>query len=244
MKIISKLARITCGSIRSEDGFTLIEIMLVVALLGITSAMFATVYGATITRSSAVNDQNVLQTEVRAGLNQLVGDLREASYGDTTVPIIAFSNNSITFYSPDRKAPYTIRRIKYWLDGSTLKRQVTVSTGFNSTTLTWNGLTTDTGTISSVVSSVQAPAITAISGYPRSGWSSGQIFKYCTQSPRDMTPLTISTSKDPITWTCSDPGTDASKVASIITRVVVSANPRSTKYTYGAVATLRWISQA
>jgi prepilin-type N-terminal cleavage/methylation domain-containing protein len=226
--------------IRSESGFTLIELLIVIVLLGITSAMFAVTYGATITRSSAVNGQNILQTEARASLNQLVGDLRDATYGDSTVPIIAFNQSSLTFYSPDRKAPYSIRRVKYWLEGSALKRQVTPSTGFNSTTLQWGGLGTDTGPINTLVTPVQAPAISATAGYPRSAWDSGQIFKYCTQSPRDMTPLVTSTSKDPITWTCTDPGTVASNVKSIVVRVVVSAGPRSTKYTYGAVATLRW----
>jgi prepilin-type N-terminal cleavage/methylation domain-containing protein len=240
MTITSKLTKKKRGSIHSEGGFTLIELLIVVSLLGITSAMFAVTYGATVTRNAEVSGQNILQTEVRSSLNQFVSDLRDATYGDSTVPIIAFSANSITFYSPDRNKPYRIRRVKYWLVGSALKRQATLSTGFNSTTLKWDGLGADTGTVQTIIASVQAPPISATAGYPLSGWASNQIFKYCTQSPRDMAPLAISTSKDPITWNCSDPGTNASNIKSIVARVVVSANARSAKYTYGAVATLRW----
>lgn len=232
-----KLGNLRTGHILSEEGFTLIETMVVVVLLGITSAMFATVFGTTVTRSSEVSDQNVLQTEVRASLNNVVEDLRSATRGDSTTPILDNTNSSITFYSPDRIAPNNLRKVKYWWDGTALKRQMTMVTSYDP-----NGAPIDpgdTGPVATIVPSVAAPPIPNQGDAPNSGWQSGQVFKYCGQNPNDMAPLEESEAPDPITWTCTAP-TNKANIKTIIVRATVSANPRSSRYTYGAVATLRW----
>ena len=140
-----------------EGGFTLIELLVVVVLVGITSAMFATTLGAFVNRSTDVQDQNILQTSVRATLNQLVSDVRDASYGDTTVPIISYTATSISFYSPDRLGH--MRRIKYWVGGSSadwyMYRQVTTST--NTGGPPWTGISSDTGPIETLFDSIQNP---------------------------------------------------------------------------------------
>jgi prepilin-type N-terminal cleavage/methylation domain-containing protein len=242
-------SRTLCSRLARQSGFTLIEMVIVVALLGILSAAFSVALEASVTRSSAVSDQNVLQTEVRAWLNTMVEDFRSATKGDdsnavppwTGSPIIVATNSKITFYSPDRLAPDKMRRISYWLDGSTLKRQVAMST--NSDGPPWTGIDDahDTGTIESVVTNVQAPPIAAQPGAPNSAWASGQIFKYCGQNPSDMEALAESTAPDPITWTCTPVSADQART--IVVRLAVTPSPRSSTYTYGAVATLRWNSQ-
>lgn len=235
--------------VRSERGFTLVELLMVVVLIGITSAMFATTFGTTISRSSEVSDQNVLQTEVRAALNSVVDDIRSATLGDSTFPILAgYGDSTITFYSPDRLSPDKMRKVKYFLQGSNcgvsecaLMRQVTYSTNSMpvcSPTCAWTWPGTDSPA-QVLVPSIQAPAVAPQAGAPQSGWSAGQIFKYCAQNPLDLRPLEESTYPDPITWTCTSPGT-AANIKTIVFRAAISANPRSTKYNYGAVATLRW----
>lgn len=208
-----------------EGGFTLIELLVVVVLVGITSAMFATTLGAFVNRSTDVQDQNILQTSVRATLNQLVSDVRDASYGDTTVPIISYTSSSISFYSPDRLGH--MRRIKYWVGGSSadwyMYRQVTTST--NTGGPPWTGISSDTGPIETLFDSIQNPT---------------SVFQYCTQTPRDMALApTNSTSSQLITWQCTAP-TAASNLKTMVAQVAITANPTSTPYYYGAVATLRW----
>jgi type II secretory pathway pseudopilin PulG len=225
-----------------ESGFTVIELALVITLLGITSAMFSVVYGTTIKRSSDISKQSILQTEMRAALNGMVEDLRSSTTGDSvTHPIIAATNNSITFYSPDRLAPNKMRRVKYWLAGAEIKRQVTMST--NSAGPPWTGIATDTGPIRTVVSSIYAPEIPAQPDAPQSGWASGQIFKYCAENPIDLKPLEASEDPDPITWSCTSPGADLTNIKTIVIRAAFSATLTSTRYTYGAVSTLRWTKE-
>lgn len=218
------------AAIRREGGFTLIELMVVMVLIGITTAMFEETFSAFVNRSSQVQAQNISQTEVRAGLNQLVSDVRDASPGDATnVPFVSMpTTTQMIFYSPDRLNPFHMRRIKYWVNGTTLMRQVTTSTNTSTTGPPWTGITADTGPIWTLFGSIQNP-------------TSIPVFKYCTQTPRDMALDTTNspTSPLPITWACSTPSAVAN-VKTVIVNAGIAANPSSPDYYYGAVATLRW----
>jgi prepilin-type N-terminal cleavage/methylation domain-containing protein len=221
-------------TIGSEDGFTLIELLVVIVMIGITTAMFETTFGIVINRSSQVQAQNILQTEVRAEVNQLVTDLRNSTVGDASSPIISYSDSEVKFYSPDRLAPNKMRIVRYFLEGNKLKRQVAMST--NSNGPPWTGIDPATNA-GPIVSSMSAP----LSGdTTKGGWAAGQIFKYCIQSPPDMTiDSSNSTSPELITWSCKKP-TIATDVKTVVVRVVVSANSSSEQFNYGAVATVRW----
>lgn len=234
--------RRTARIVFDAGGFTLIELLIVVVLLGITSAMFATVYGTTVDRSSEVQAQNIAQTEVRAALNRLVSDLRNATTGSKIAPVTSYSANSITFYSPDRRpsstpsAQINLLKIKYWLTtGNILKRQATPVTAYSTT----DGSPIDPGDTGpiQVVATVKAPATGVVS---EGGWAAGAIFKYCVQSPPDMViDPHNETSPELITWSCQTPAS-AAQVKTVVIRAVVSPNSQSTQYNYGAVATLRW----
>jgi prepilin-type N-terminal cleavage/methylation domain-containing protein len=223
------------AALGSEGGFTLIELLVVVVLIGITSAMFGDTFSAVVNSSSQVQSQNILQTEVRASLNELVSDLRTASYGDTTSPIDnSFGATYITFYSPDRQTPPHMRKIRYWLDGTTLKRQEILSTNTDGPPWTRNGTDLTNITLPTVSDPVQI-----LFGSIRNPLAA-PVFKYCIQSPPDMTiDPSNATSPELITWSCTA-ATSAALVKTVIVRTVVSTLTSSVQYNYGAVATIRW----
>jgi prepilin-type N-terminal cleavage/methylation domain-containing protein len=231
---------------RDKRGFTLIEIIVVMVLLGVVTTMFSATYTTTVNRSSHVQAQNIAQTEVRAALNRLVSDLRNATTGGTTAPIYSAGASSISFYSPDELAPnsttgqVTLRMITYSINTSNvLQRQVTNVTSYDS-----NGNPVypgNTGTIQRL-----STVLTPLTGDPANGgWSAGQMFKYCQQSPPNMAiDPSNATSPELITWSCQTPDVNTSSgradIKTIVARAVVSPYSNSERFTYGAVATLRW----
>lgn len=226
MSATASRLRTAAAFLRREHGFTISELLIVVALLEFTMAMFATTFGTIVNRNSKIRDQNVYMTQVRGTLNQFVTDLRNASYGDITVPISAFSATSITFYSPDRMQPFHLRNITYAVSGNTLTRQVTISTNTNGPPWTWPATA---GPVETVFTGIANPS---------------SVFKFCTQTPRDMAvDPSIPSSPDLITWKCSAAAT-ASDVRTVIVKVQITPNTTTTTagvmYSYEAVATLRW----
>jgi len=229
----SSAIRRRLAALGSEGGFTLIELLVVVVLIGITSTMFETTFGTVVNSSSQVQSQNILQTEVRASLNQLVADLRYATYGDTTTPVDAsFGANYLTFYSPDHQTPSHMRKIRYWIDGTTLKRQEIKST--NTDGPPWNRNGTD---LKSITLPTVSDPVTILFGSIRNPLT---IFRYCVQAPPDMKiDINNPTSPELITWSCTET-TSAAAVKTVIVRTVVSTLTSSVQYNYGAVATIRW----
>lgn len=117
-------------TLRSEEGFTVMELMVSIAVLGIFFAAFSTVVSSAIRHGSEVQEQAVLQTEVRAAVDSLVADLRQATIaGDTSLSRISTATGTqITFLSPDRAQPMHLRRISYRVTGGELQRALATST--------------------------------------------------------------------------------------------------------------------
>jgi prepilin-type N-terminal cleavage/methylation domain-containing protein len=114
---------------RRQDGFTLSEMLAALALIGAMFAMFAAVVSSTIKHDSEVREQTTLQTEVRAAIEMLAGELRQAYSGDDTVaPLESISATQITFLSPDRAQPFHMRRISWRLASGKLERAFAAST--------------------------------------------------------------------------------------------------------------------
>ena len=65
---------------------------------------------------------------MRAAVDGLAADLRQAQCNGTTPPVTTASGTQVTFYSPDRAAPYHLRQVSYRLASSQLDRAFAAST--------------------------------------------------------------------------------------------------------------------
>ncbi len=123
------MTRLLLHRLRREGGFTLSEMLVVLAILGILVAAFTALLSATITHSTEIQEQDVTQTEVRAAVDRLAADLRQAYSGDSaTAPVESATGTTIQFLSPDRVQPFHLRRIAYRLSGGVLERAIATST--------------------------------------------------------------------------------------------------------------------
>ena len=111
-----------------QDGFTLIELVEAMALLGILTATVAVVLTSLVRQSNDVHEQSVLQTEIRPAVDRLAQDLRQAYGGEGVTPIETVGDTTLTFLSPDRAEPFHVRRIAYRVSGLRLERAVATST--------------------------------------------------------------------------------------------------------------------
>lgn len=198
----------------------MIEMIVSMALLAILVEVFATTFTTTVNINAEVRDQNLAQVEVRAGLNRVVNDLRDATYGNATAtPIAAKSATSVTLYSPDRMQPAHMRQITYSVNGTTFQRQETVSTNTNGPPWTWGATTTQT-----LFDRLQNPT---------------SVFTYCTQTPTTDLHVSTTSNSDPITWTCTPPSTLADIKTVIVNAKVATTGSPTRVYSYESVATLR-----
>jgi prepilin-type N-terminal cleavage/methylation domain-containing protein len=114
--------------LRQEDGLTLSELLVVLAIMGIILAALAGVLSMSITQSSQIQEQSILQTEVRATLDTMAREIRQAYTGDTSYPIETATTTALQFRSPDKAVPAHNRRIAYRLSGGQIDRAQTAST--------------------------------------------------------------------------------------------------------------------
>ena len=128
-RIAHTMARVA-DRLRAEGGFTLIEMLTSIAVLGFLFAMFSTVMSSSVRHGGDIQERAVLQTEVRAAVDTLVADLRQSTIaGDTTLARVSTATaTQLTFLSPDRATPMRLRRISYQVSGGQLQRALSTST--------------------------------------------------------------------------------------------------------------------
>ncbi len=116
-------------AVRSERGITLMEMTVSIAVLGILFAAFTTVVGSSIRHGDEIQEQAVLQTEIRSAVDRMAADLRQATNaGDTSLPRVSTATSTqLTFLSPDRLATMHLRRISYQVTGGKLQRALATS---------------------------------------------------------------------------------------------------------------------
>jgi prepilin-type N-terminal cleavage/methylation domain-containing protein len=117
--------------LRSARGFTVMELLVTLAIIGVAFTVFAVVISSTVRNSGEAREDAVLQGEVRAAVERLATDLRQAYTGDGSSPIETMTATQITFLSPDRATPLHNRRISYRLSSGVLERAQATSSNTN-----------------------------------------------------------------------------------------------------------------
>jgi type II secretory pathway pseudopilin PulG len=198
--------------LREESGMTMTELVDVMAILGIIVAVLALVVSMSIRQSSQIQDQSVLQSEVRAAVDTLARDLRQAYTGDGSYPIEAATGTTLQFLSPDRAMPFHNRRIAYRLAGGRIDRALTTSSDTDGPP--WSGL-----------------AWTSIGSVPSASWAT-QV-----DSVRNSTLFTYYGKTGGLLTGTITPS-DVYRVK--ITVTVATGGAPARQFTYATSASLRW----
>ena len=105
-----------------KKGFTIIETLLIIF---ITTLVFVAVSWAIISfyrANSYIIQQSYAINSARKGIERMIKEIREATYSDTgAYPIVSATSTEFIFYS-DIDKDRNIERIRYFLDGTILKR--------------------------------------------------------------------------------------------------------------------------
>jgi prepilin-type N-terminal cleavage/methylation domain-containing protein len=139
----------------SDAGFTLTEMLVVMVFLAMITAAFSLLFSATIRHNSEITEQSVTQGELRAAVDKMTSEAREAYIGDGTSAITAVSSSQMTFTFPDRQTPFHLVRVSYRVSGGSLQRAFEVSTNTDGPPWTWavGGTPTNWATVAPNVTS-------------------------------------------------------------------------------------------
>jgi prepilin-type N-terminal cleavage/methylation domain-containing protein len=119
------------GALRSEAGFTIVEMLSAMAVFALVLGMFSVVLSSAIRHSGEVEQQTNLQVEARSAITTVAQDLRQVYDGDddlATSPIVSVGANQLTILSPDRQLPFHLRKITYRMNAGRFERAFLTST--------------------------------------------------------------------------------------------------------------------
>lgn len=124
---------------RDERGFTLPELLVAMTLLAIVLGAFGQMLITSSKTSNRVEEQAALQAEVRASVDRLTTDFRQATTAGAASPVESVSSTAFTFDSPDRATPFRLRRISYRVVNGQLERSTTLSNNTDGPPWFWSG---------------------------------------------------------------------------------------------------------
>lgn len=119
----------TYQPLHTNRGFTLLEVLVLVAvLIMIVIAIVASTRYVYRGQRFAFEQADATRS-ARAGIEQAVRDIREASFADNgAYPVFSMATSTITFYS-DFDNDQSAERVRYFLDGTDLKKGVVDASG-------------------------------------------------------------------------------------------------------------------
>jgi prepilin-type N-terminal cleavage/methylation domain-containing protein len=124
-----RTGRALIGRFGAEDGMTLIELLVAMLILVIVIGPITNALIGMSRTSNDVEANSALVTQTRAGVDELVSDLREAYTAQASVaPIITMTSTQLTFYVPDEQTPFHLLKVGYQLSGGNLQRAQESST--------------------------------------------------------------------------------------------------------------------
>ena len=192
--------------LREESGFTLVEVMVVVALLTVVMGALLSVFDTFQKTSVSNQKQNDAQDAVRITVDSITRELRNLASptNDLTQSVLRNNPNDLIFLSVAGNKPLgsantrNTRRVRYCLDSGTLWRQQQ----------TWE-----------IAIAPLAPTTAACPGLPGSGWTTTRsmvqnatnatrpVFTYNSTASTSITEIAVSLFIDP------DPGHSPKEVA-------------------------------
>lgn len=120
-----------------ERGFTVPEMLVTMVVMAIVLGVFGQMLITSSKTSNRVEEQAALQSDVRAAIERLTSDFREATTVGAGAAVESVSGTAFTFDAPDRSTPFRLRRISYRLVNGELDRASTTSTSTGGAPWTW-----------------------------------------------------------------------------------------------------------
>ncbi|MDP3964103.1 MAG: prepilin-type N-terminal cleavage/methylation domain-containing protein [bacterium] len=113
----------------SNAGISLVEAIVSLAIFSLVLTLVYTFFTQGNRIQSYNNEQQLAVQSARRGVQTMVKELREASTGDDGSYILSLANDQEIVFFSDTDADLVIERIRYFLDGTSLKKAVTEPTG-------------------------------------------------------------------------------------------------------------------
>jgi prepilin-type N-terminal cleavage/methylation domain-containing protein len=112
-----------------NSGFTLMETLVAISIFVVASIILWSFITNFYKTQNFSMDQSSAITEAQRGVETMVKELRETLPGDNgAYPVAIAENQNLIFYA-DFDRDSAIEKVRYWLDGSNLKKGVTKPSG-------------------------------------------------------------------------------------------------------------------
>ena len=122
-----------------ERGFTLIEAITTLAIFMIISVSVVSSIVMLYKGNRYAMEQSIAVENARRGVEQMVRDIREASYSDSgAYPVVSIGSTSVAFYS-DLDRDNDVELVRLFLSGTSFKKRVTNPSGSPATYNEANG---------------------------------------------------------------------------------------------------------